>query len=180
MCMIEGCKKKHEAQGYCKQHYNLLVRQGKLTTEKGRGRPRIYTEEQRKEIAREKQKAKYYRKKGYKQGERPAKERRDKHPSYNMLSNAKKRAKDLSLPFNLDLEDIVIPSTCPLLGIPIEKGIGTYADNSPTLDRIFPHLGYTKGNVWVVSMRANRIKQDASLEELFIICKNLMDKLTTI
>lgn len=144
------------------------------------GRPKKYTDEQRKELNRQRAKNKYYKKKGYEQGGRPLKERRDKHPSYNMLINAKKRARDLSLPFNLDLEDIVIPSTCPLLGIPIEKGIGIYTDNSPTLDRIFPQLGYTKGNVWVVSMRANRIKQDASLEELFIVCKNLMDKLTTI
>lgn len=144
------------------------------------GRPRKYTDEQRKELNRQRVKDRYYKKKGYKQGERPLKERRDRHPSYNMFINAKKRAKELVLPFNLDLEDILIPTVCPLLGITIEKGVGTYTDNSPTLDRIFPHLGYVKGNVWVVSMRANRIKQDASLEELFILCKNLMNKLTTI
>jgi hypothetical protein len=39
-------------------------------------------------------------------------------------------------------------------------------DASPELDRIVPSLGYVKGNVLVVSRRANRIKTDATVEEL--------------
>jgi len=177
MCLIEGCTKKHEAQGYCKVHYNSLVRQGKLETSKGRGRPRIYTEEQRKQREREKSERKYYEKVGYEKGERPRKNQKNQHPSYDMWTNAKQRARLADLPFDLELEDIVIPEVCPVFGSQIEKGRGTYTDNSPTLDRIIPAKGYTKKNTWVISMRANRLKQDASLEEIGMIYLALEQKL---
>jgi hypothetical protein len=43
---------------------------------------------------------------------------------------------------------------------------GRATDNSPTLDRIIPSLGYVRGNVKVISMRANVLKHNASLDEL--------------
>ena len=87
-----------------------------------------------------------------------------------MLSRSKHRAKRDNLPFNLQIEDIHIPLICPVLGIKLEfaKG-GTAQDNSPSLDKIKPLLGYVKGNVWVISARANRIKYDATLEELELV-----------
>ncbi|MHB8563307.1 MAG: hypothetical protein ACYDDA_05035 [Acidiferrobacteraceae bacterium] len=62
--------------------------------------------------------------------------------------------------------DIIIPKTCPLLGIALERKPGVQAGSTPSLDRIDSSLGYVKGNVWVISWRANHIKTDASLEEL--------------
>lgn len=61
----------------------------------------------------------------------------------------------------------MVPPCCPVLGIPLvrRKGRGV-ADHSPTLDRLIPAKGYVRGNVMVISMRANRIKSDATLEEL--------------
>lgn len=94
------------------------------------------------------------------------------HPSYNMYCNAKKRAKEQGVPFDIYLEDIEIPSICPLLGILLIKGKGTYTDNSPTLDKIIPSLGYIKGNIQVISMRANRIKDNASFHEFEMIYNN--------
>ena len=38
--------------------------------------------------------------------------------------------------------------------------------NSPSLDRIRLELGYVKGNVRVISGRANLLKNDATIEEL--------------
>ena len=178
MCLVEGCTKEHEARGYCKVHYNLLVRQGKIETENGRGRPKLYTEEQRKELARARAKKKYYAKKNYKPGERPKKVWKNAHPSYDMWTNAKVRAKQNSLPFDLTLEDIIIPEVCPMLGIPIFRGTLEHSDNSPTLDKIIPSKGYVRGNVWVISMRANRIKQDATLEELGKVYEALKKILT--
>lgn len=54
------------------------------------------------------------------------------------------------------------------MGIPLYSMTGTRGGgpNSPTLDRIRPDLGYVKGNVIVISGRANRIKSDATIEEL--------------
>lgn len=87
-----------------------------------------------------------------------------------MLSRVKSFAKKHNLPFNLTIEDIAIPPRCPVLGIELEFGIGDktngWRDNSPSIDRIFPIGGYTRGNIVVISYRANRIKNDASPAEL--------------
>lgn len=88
-----------------------------------------------------------------------------------MLHSAKKRALKKGFEFNLDKSDIVIPEICPILGIPIDRNADNYSDNAPSLDRTDNTKGYIKGNVCVVSWRANRIKSDATLEELEkIIC----------
>lgn len=84
----------------------------------------------------------------------------------NLLGHAKYSAKKKSLAFNIDASDIHIPCACPVLGILLDLGAGPHADNLPSLDRIDPTIGYVKGNVWVISWRANRIKQNATLEEL--------------
>lgn len=93
---------------------------------------------------------------------------RKEHPSWCMLISARERAKKKGLEFSIDLEDILIPEVCPLLKIPIfhNKGNGGPSHNSPTIDRIDPTKGYVRGNVWVISFRANRIKNDSTLEEL--------------
>lgn len=83
-----------------------------------------------------------------------------------MLRRVKHRAKHQSLPFDLTLPDIIIPTHCPILNIRLRVSANKLTDNSPSLDRVIPSLGYVRGNVIVISMRANRIKSDASLEEL--------------
>jgi hypothetical protein len=84
-----------------------------------------------------------------------------------MLSAAKSRAKAQHLPFNLTLEDLgPLPEYCPVLGIPLDNGSGIHYDGSPSLDKIIPKLGYVRGNVLIVSMRANRLKSDATVAEL--------------
>lgn len=84
----------------------------------------------------------------------------------NLLKWSKNRAKKKGITFNLDLEDIVIPDVCPVLGLPLALAHDRPSNCSPSLDRIDPAKGYTKGNVQVVSYRANRLKADASLLEL--------------
>ena len=100
---------------------------------------------------------------------------------YALFVGAKHRAKKYGFAFNLELADVAIPDLCPCLGIPIEKWNwldrypshksrtgSTYQlnDRSPSLDRVDPDKGYVKGNVWVISARANRIKNNSSPEEL--------------
>lgn len=99
------------------------------------------------------------------------------HECANMYYAAKQRAKRKGLPFAIEIADISIPEKCPLLGIKLEKGIKGFNPNSPSLDKIVPELGYVKGNVWVISMRANTIKQNASLEELQELTKSLERKI---
>jgi len=88
-----------------------------------------------------------------------------------LLSQAKIRANKKNIPFNIDLSDIVIPNFCPVLGIPLYKGDGTICDNSPTLDRFDNSKGYVKGNVYVISWRANNLKNDGVLEEFECIVR---------
>lgn len=83
-----------------------------------------------------------------------------------MLSAAKKTAKLKGLDFNLMVEDVSIPEVCPVLGLTLTRGTGYRSDSSPSLDRVIPSRGYVKGNIVVVSMRANRIKNDATIAEL--------------
>ena len=91
---------------------------------------------------------------------------REKHPERSMLYDAKKRAKRKGLPFALVPEDIVIPKVCPVLGIELVFGTGKLHDASPTIDRIIPEKGYVKGNIAVMSHKANRIKCHSTLSEL--------------
>jgi ribosomal protein L37AE/L43A len=83
-----------------------------------------------------------------------------------MLGSAKQRAKLNGLIFDLTVDDIVIPELCPVLGIPLKSGTRENHWNAPTLDRIFLDKGYVKGNVVVISWRANFIRSNATLDEL--------------
>ena len=85
---------------------------------------------------------------------------------YRLWAAARGRAKELGLPFDLDLNDIVLPQFCPVLGLELKTYPGPMEDSSPTVDRIVPELGYVQGNIVVVSNRANRLKNNASIEEL--------------
>ena len=90
----------------------------------------------------------------------------------SMLRSAKARALKFNLDFNIDLDDIVLPKVCPLLNIPLSIN-SSNKDYSYSLDKIDPKKGYVKGNVWVISFRANKIKNDASLSELELLTSNL-------
>lgn len=105
---------------------------------------------------------------------------KDSNPERSILYRTKASAKKRKLPFDLDLSDINIPKTCPVLGIPLYKGKDNMCDNSPSLDKIRPELGYTKGNVRVISQRANLLKNNASIEELEAVLKDLKTKTTII
>lgn len=85
---------------------------------------------------------------------------------YNLWVAAKKRAREQGLLFTITLEDIIIPQVCPVFGLPLCVGTQEEHDNGPSLDRKNPKKGYIPNNVWVISYRANRVKNDATLEEL--------------
>jgi hypothetical protein len=99
------------------------------------------------------------------------------HPEKTLLVKAKERARARDMPCTITERDIVIPTHCPLLGIELRRNVGATGANSPTLDRIEESGGYEPGNVWVISYRANRIKNDATLEELRAIVAGLATRL---
>ena len=81
-----------------------------------------------------------------------------------MWDSAKSRATEKGREFNIELSDIVIPDFCPVLGVPMDR---------PSLDRIDSSKGYVKGNVRVISHRANMLKNNATIEELELVLKDL-------
>lgn len=137
-------------------------------------RNRKYREEN-KELCRAQDRAKYLRNKD--KMINATRIRRMAEPERELLYGAKNRSLRSNIPFNLELSDIIIPDICPLLEIPLKKGKGSVQSSSPSLDRIIPEVGYVKGNVWVISHRANMLKNASSLEELELIVKNMKDKI---
>ena len=91
-----------------------------------------------------------------------------------LLRTARHRAKKANLPFNITEEDLELVDTCPVLGIPLELGKHNNP-NSPSIDKVNPELGYVKGNVHVISRRANTIKNNATEEELLAVAKYVRD-----
>lgn len=93
------------------------------------------------------------------------------YPERRLLYQARARATKAGIPFSIEEKDIFIPEACPILGIPLYRGVKNRTDNSPSLDKILPNLGYKKGNVQVISWRANRMKNDASPADLLSFAK---------
>lgn len=97
--------------------------------------------------------------------------RRD--PRKVMLNHARQRAKEKNIEFNIEISDVIIPVNCPLLNIPIFVSDVKLGPNSPSLDRIDSTKGYVKGNVMVISFRANTAKGNLSIAELELLVNNL-------
>ena len=99
-------------------------------------------------------------------------ERYRKNPYPQLFHNFKKRASLAKVPFDLnkdELKEIIdnCGDRCPVLGFKyIKDADKNNRDYAPSLDRIDPKKGYTKENIIVVSMLANRIKTDATIDQL--------------
>ena len=94
------------------------------------------------------------------------------------LRDLRQRCRRQGIPFDLTVADVAAPSHCPVLGIPLvpdgvgvkvgngKRLVGGRKENSASIDRIRPELGYVRGNVRVISWRANRLRNDATLWEM--------------
>ena len=92
----------------------------------------------------------------------------------SLLQGARQRAKAKGLEINIGIEDIIVPEYCPLLNIKLEPGLNeAFNLNSPSLDRIDNSKGYIKGNVAVISLKANKLKSNLSLSELEFLAEHL-------
>lgn len=81
------------------------------------------------------------------------------------------KARSYGVPFTITFDQLgPPPATCPVLGIEMGWRKGYKGrDHSPSMDRIDSSLGYIPGNVVWVSFKANRIKSDATADELRLI-----------
>ena len=85
---------------------------------------------------------------------------------------AKQRAKKINVEFAIKPNDIIIPKTCPALGLELKDYTGcgrpdfSLHHDAATLDRIDNSKGYIPSNIQVISKRANLLKKDADINEL--------------
>lgn len=90
------------------------------------------------------------------------------------------RSSKKGIPFSLTAADIlaVIPSDmrCPALGIEMTLGGKGFNRNTASVDRVIPELGYVKGNIAVISLWANLIKQDVSSPDMLRSVADYMER----
>lgn len=87
-------------------------------------------------------------------------------PAIVLWRNARNRAKKRGIEFTILPENIVVPHTCPVLGIPLIIANGAAQPGSPSIDRIDPRKGYIPGNIAVISHKANTIKSNSNVAEI--------------
>lgn len=98
-------------------------------------------------------------------------------PELRMYYSAKSRARLERAVFNIELSDIIIPEFCPYLKTRITNitGCGMLWTNA-SLDKIVPELGYTKGNIEVISNLANVMKNKANKSQLIQFAKSVLER----
>lgn len=106
--------------------------------------------------------------------DRQNKYRRD-NVELKLCQAAKARCNKSGLEFNITKDDIIIPEYCPLLGIKLTSSNLHNHDFCPSLDRIDNSKGYVKGNIWVISFKANRMKNTATIEELISFANGILN-----
>ena len=98
-----------------------------------------------------------------------------------MAHRASTRAREKCVPYEITWKDLQYVEYCPILNIKLnweytrnEEG---RVENTPSLDRIDPKLGYVKGNVRIISNLANMMKSSATRIQLETFCKNIINYL---
>jgi hypothetical protein len=89
--------------------------------------------------------------------------------SRNIMWGIKPRAEKKGVPFDMKESDLVdtrtgkLPEFCPIFPhIKLDYDAGSDRRTWACVDRIVPELGYTSGNVWVISQAANTWKSNGS------------------
>jgi hypothetical protein len=100
-----------------------------------------------------------------------------------MHRDARDRAREKNLPFNVTAAYLrsIATDECPVFKTVLDwghsgLGPGKTKPNGPQLDRIIPELGYVEGNVAFISRRANRIKDNGTMEEHYAIADWIWDR----
>lgn len=98
------------------------------------------------------------------------------NPRGKIIDRVRNRAKEFNIPFNISSEDIILKKVCPILKFELKYDNITSDKFSPSLDRIDPNLGYTKGNIEIISMLANSMKSNANVDELITFSNSILER----
>lgn len=87
----------------------------------------------------------------------------DQRPVKWLLKAARRRARASGILFDITEADVTYPidGICPVFNVPMVRRT-PYA---PSLDRLDNSKGYIRGNVAIISWRANHLKSDGNLSE---------------
>lgn len=100
-----------------------------------------------------------------------------KNYEWYIWNSCRNRCRRRNIEFNITVNDIKIPTHCPYLGVELTRiRYKGRQDYNPSLDRIDPTKGYTKDNIEVISDKANRMKNNANLEELIVFANAIIRK----
>lgn len=111
-----------------------------------------------------------------------SREYREKHYFSAYCRTKKSECKRKGIEYNLTPEylESIWTGVCPIFNVPIEiASHGRGSHHSAHLDRLDPNKGYVIGNVSWISGRSNRIKYNATVEELRAVA-DWMERATTI
>jgi len=93
----------------------------------------------------------------------------------SILNRARKNAQKSKIEFNLETEDIYLPTHCKYLGVELSYNkIDGSKENYFSIDRIDSSKGYIKDNVQIISRLANTMKNNATHEQLITFSKNIL------
>ena len=99
--------------------------------------------------------------------------RRKNNPRERMLWNSRNNARAKGVTHDIEAEDIPLPTHCVYLGVLLEYG-SDRGWNTPSIDRIDPKRGYVKDNIQVISNLANRMKTNATEEQLVAFARGVL------
>lgn len=110
---------------------------------------------------------------------------RDDHESWaaSTLSNARRRAKNRGLEFHLTRQDLLKlarnTSHCAILGTELHyaRGLGDGPrPDAASIDRIDNERGYHLDNIRIVSLRANAMKNNLTMDQLINLAMYCLDQ----
>lgn len=97
-----------------------------------------------------------------------------------LCAGARARGRKKGLPSTITPADLEWPTHCPVLGIELDypersgsRGRQHAQPNWPSLDRWDSTKGYVPGNVFVISFRANSLKNSSTYEEILKVAAYL-------
>lgn len=88
----------------------------------------------------------------------------------------KANAVRIGIEFTVPFGELMFPTHCPVLGIELDYFSDGRQENSASFDKIDPNKGYVSGNVAIMSWRANRIKNDGTVDEHLRIAAWMQEK----
>lgn len=101
------------------------------------------------------------------------------NPKKKLFHSAKNNAKNKNIEFTITEDDITIPEYCPYLGVKLTHILGSgRCESNMSIRSIDSNKGYIPGNIQIISDLANRMKQNATPEQLIVFATNILKQYT--